>query len=138
MEISCFKIMVPNVETWIKLINKNPWLLLQDVIGDGKTWPAFIRAAFWDKDFDDHNRMIIVNFAIVNGVGEDFLHEVLTFTLRHHYTKDRRQRVAGHFKYYSDPQMGEDHKSRAYSFELYHRRLLTLSAEFHVKPCRRL
>ncbi|CAK1553201.1 unnamed protein product [Leptosia nina] len=117
--------MVSNVDTWIKLINKNPWLLLQDAIGDCKTWPAFIRAAFWD------NRMIIVNFAIVNGLREEFLHEVLTFTLRHHYTNDRRQRVAGRFKYYNDLQTGEERKSRAYSFDLYHRRLLTLHKQ-HV------
>src|SRR5436190_4384153 len=58
-------------------IHNNPWLSVQDVVGDAKTWPKFIRAMFWDRNFNDHHRMIIVNFAFVNHISEEFLHDVL-------------------------------------------------------------
>ncbi|KAL0100591.1 hypothetical protein PUN28_019734 [Cardiocondyla obscurior] len=33
---------------------------------------------FWNQNLRDHNRIILVNFAYINAISEDFLHEVLT------------------------------------------------------------
>lgn len=112
---------------------KNPWLLLQDVKGDAVAWPRFIRETFWNRRLNDHNRMILVNFAVVNGVREEFLHEVLRFTQGNSYTRDRRQRITQRFRYFEDPTMGGERRSRAYSFDLLHRRLLTLAGDFYKK-----
>ena len=66
----------------IEQMNNNPWFALQDVVGNANTWPKFIRKMFWEKHFKDHNRMIIVNFAYLNAISEEFLHDILTFTLK--------------------------------------------------------
>jgi len=42
----------------IEKINNNPWLAVQDVVGNANTWPKFIRKMFWDKKLTDYNRMI--------------------------------------------------------------------------------
>lgn len=68
----------------LKQINNNPWLTVQDVIGNANTWPKFIRKMFSDKNFKDHNRMIIVNFVYINAISEEFLHDILAFTLKMH------------------------------------------------------
>ena len=73
----------------VQQLNNNPWLAIQDIIGNANTWPKFIRQMFWDKNFTDHNRMIIVNFAFINGVSEEFLHDVLAFTLKNAYTAEK-------------------------------------------------
>jgi len=83
----------------IEQINKNPWLAAQDVVGDAKTWPQFIRKMFWDKNLKDHNRMIIVNFSIVNHISEEFLHDILSFTLKRAYTRERKQNITDRFRY---------------------------------------
>src|SRR5436190_24282927 len=70
-------------------INNNPWLGVQDVVGDAKTWPKFIRNMFWDRNFNDHHRMILVNFVYLNHISEDFLHEILAFILQNAYTDER-------------------------------------------------
>ena len=75
----------------IDQINKNPWFAAQDVVGDAKTWPKFIRK--------DHNRIIIVNFAYLNAISEDFLHDILTFTLKEAYTNERKRNVKDRFRY---------------------------------------
>ncbi|XP_011859690.1 PREDICTED: uncharacterized protein LOC105557132 [Vollenhovia emeryi] len=98
-------------------INKNPWLSIQDVVGDAKTWPQFIRTMFWDRNFVDHNRMVVVNFAI--HVSEPFLHEVLEFTLKTAYTPDRRRQITDRFRYYNHEELGEMRRSRAYSYNVH-------------------
>ena len=95
----------------------NPWLLLQMMIGDADTWPQFIRAAFWETWFNDHNRMVVVNFAYKNGVCELLLHDVLNFTLKDNYTRQRRANVAYRYSYFDDPIHGAERRSRAYSFD---------------------
>ncbi|KAL0130412.1 hypothetical protein PUN28_002234 [Cardiocondyla obscurior] len=77
----------------VEQLNKNPWLAVQDVIGDARTWPKFIREIFWNKNFKNHNRMIVVNFAYLNAISEDFLHDILKFTLKSAYTNERRRNV---------------------------------------------
>jgi hypothetical protein len=96
---------------------RNPWLLLQMMIGEADAWPQFIRKAFWEPWFNDHNRMVVVTFAYMNGVSETFLHEVLTFTLKHNYTRARRTNVAYRYSYFDDPLHGAERRSRAYSFD---------------------
>lgn len=108
-----------SVETIAVLRRKmnNPWLFLQMMIGEADTWPQFITKAFWEANFKDHNRMIVVNFAYKNGVSEVLLHEVLNFTLKHNYTRERRRNVAYRYTYFDDPIHGAERRSRAYSFD---------------------
>lgn len=95
----------------------NPWLFLQMMIGEANSWPHFIAKAFWDGSFNDHNRMVVVNFAYRNGVSEELLHDVLSFTLKRNYTRDRRANVAYRYAYFDDPMQGAERRSRAYSFD---------------------
>jgi len=71
---------------------------MSDVVGDAKTWPK-IRKMFWDKNLKDYNRMIIVNFVILNHISEDFLHDILTFTLKNAYTEERKRNIKDKFRY---------------------------------------
>lgn len=93
------RVQINTMSYTIEQINNNPWLAVQDVVGDAKTWPKFIRQMFWDKNFKHHNRMIIVNFAYLNAITEDFLHDILTFTLKEGYTSDRKLNVKYRFRY---------------------------------------
>lgn len=54
---------------------------------------------FWDRNFKDHNRMMVVNFAFLNHISEDFLHDVLTFTLKNAYTVKRKRHIKDRFRY---------------------------------------
>ena len=86
----------------VEQIHKNPWLGVQDLVGNANTWPKFIRKTFWDRNFKDHNRMIIVNFAYLNAISEEFLHEILSFTLKEAYTTDRKRQVKSRYAYLND------------------------------------
>lgn len=83
----------------IEQILANPWLGIQDIVGDAKKWPKFIRSTFWDRNSTDHKRMLIVNFAYVNGISPEFLHDVLAFTLKRVYTNVRRREIQDRFTY---------------------------------------
>ena len=83
----------------VKQINNNPWLAVQDVVGDANWWPKFIRKMFWNRNLNDHNRMILVNFAYINAISEDFLHNILSFTLKEAYTSTRRREIKDRFSY---------------------------------------
>jgi len=43
--------------------------------------------------------MIIVNFAILNHISEDFLHDILTFTLKNAYTEEWKRNIKDKFRY---------------------------------------
>lgn len=43
--------------------------------------------------------MILVNFAYLNAISEDFLHDILTFTLKEAYTAIRRRNIKDRFSY---------------------------------------
>ena len=75
--------------------DRNPWLDFVDVVGNLSTWPKFIRAAFWSgANFNDHQRMLVVNFAILNGVHLDVLLNTLDFTIgKHIHRRNRRYQV---------------------------------------------
>lgn len=63
-------------------LDRNPWIVVQDIIGTANKWPTFIREAFWSgTNFNDHQRMIVVNFAVLNGLHLDYLMNCLEFTL---------------------------------------------------------
>lgn len=83
----------------VEQLNNNPWLAVQDVVGDAKLWPKFIRKMFWDRNLKDHNRMILVNFSFLNAISEYFLHDILSFTLKGSYTKTRRREIKDRFAY---------------------------------------
>jgi hypothetical protein len=111
---------------------QNPWLFLQMLIGEAEGWPTFIREAFWHSWFNDHNRMIVVNFAYKNGVCESLLHEVLSFTLKDNYTRTRRANVAYRYSYFDDPEHGAERRSRAYSFDTTMKAVMYLDGR--IKP----
>ena len=71
---------------------------MQDVVGDTNLW-LFIRKMFWNRNLNDHNRMILVNFACINAISEDFLHNILSFTLKEAYTSTRRREIKDRFFY---------------------------------------
>ena len=79
-------------------MNENPWLAVQDVVGNANTWPKFIRKMFWDRNLTDHNRMILVNFAYLNAISEAFLHDILAFTLKEAYTNERKRNIKDRFE----------------------------------------
>lgn len=54
---------------------------------------------FWNRNLTDHNRMILVNFVYLNAISEDFLHEILTFTLGRAYTNAGKRAIKDRFTY---------------------------------------
>lgn len=96
---------------------ENPWIFLQMMIGEADTWPQFIRSSFWEIKFNDHNWMVVVNFAYKNGVCESLLHDVLKFTLKRNYTRARQANVAYRYVYFDDIFHGTERRSRAYSYD---------------------
>lgn len=43
--------------------------------------------------------MIFVNFVYLNAMSEEFLHDILSFTLREAYTKIRKREIQDRFAY---------------------------------------
>jgi len=107
-------------------ILNNPWLSLQDLIGDAKSWPQYIRQMFWDKSFTDLKRLKIT-FSYQNGVSEKVLHTVLSFTIKEAYSKERRRNISARYAYFNDPREGFERRERTYALDLIHKRVLTLN-----------
>ena len=111
----------------------NPWLWLQLMIGEADEWPQFIRKAFWDPNFNDHNRMIVTNFAYKNGVCESLLHDVLTLTLGKNYTRQRKANVQYRYSYFDHPIHGKQRRQQAYSFDTTMRKVMYLDGTIKNK-----
>lgn len=106
-------------------LERNPWIAFQDLVGPATSWPSFIRKAFWSgKDFDDHTRMVVVNFAYLNGVPLDQLQAVLSFTLgRHLHANSRWYQVQARYNYLRND---KENRARAYSYHVFSRQILNL------------
>lgn len=83
----------------VEQLNNHLWLAVQYVVCKADTWPKFIRKMIWNRNLTDHNRMILVNFAYLNAISEDFLHDILSFTLKEAYTKTRKREIKDMFSY---------------------------------------
>lgn len=96
---------------------KNPWIAFQDIVGNARTWPSFIKQAFWSgRDFDDRKRMIVVNFAYLNDVSLEDLEFVLSFTLgRQLYANSRWYQVQARYNYLKN---NRENRARAYSYHV--------------------
>ena len=82
---------------------------------------------FWDKDFTYTKRLKVAAFRYQNGASEDVLHDVLPFTLKDHYTKERRREISARYRYWNDPSSGYKRRERVYALDLHHKRVLTLN-----------
>lgn len=60
-------------------IARNPWLLLQDLVGDSRVWPVVLRKMFWEADLNYSIRLKLVTFCFQNGSPL----EVFVAALRH-------------------------------------------------------
>ena len=111
----------------VEQIQKNPWLLLQDLIGKADRWPLYIRRMFWDKDLTDVKRLKLVSFCYQNGVSEYVLHSVLERTIKESYTADRRRQIKAKYKYFDDPIEGYNRREKAYALDLIKNKVLTFN-----------
>jgi len=111
----------------VEQIKKNPWLLLQNLTGPASTWPQNLRAMFWDKDFTYMKRLKVAAFCYQNWDSEDVLHDVLSFTLKDHHTKERRREISARYRYWNNPSSGYERTERAHALDLDHKRVLTLN-----------
>jgi len=110
----------------IEQIQKNPWLLLQDLIGKADRWPLYIRRMFWDEDLTDVKRLELVCSCYQNGVSEYVLHSVLERIIKESYTAGRRRQIKGKCKYFNDPIEGYNRREKAYALDLIKNEVLTL------------
>lgn len=77
-------------------LDRNPWIIFRDIVGETHSWPSFIREAFWSgPHFNDHQRMLVVNFAVLNGVQLQILLDTLSFTLGVHFLRNNRRYQVG-------------------------------------------
>ena len=44
------------------------WVLIQDLIGDASTWPAWMRSLFWTTELHYTDRMKVAAFGYNNGL----------------------------------------------------------------------
>lgn len=118
--------------------------MLHSLADDPSVIPIFIRNAFHQTDFSDHNRMLVVHFAVLNGVHFDTLDSALSYNLgENYYIRNRRQQVMTRFKSFFDhgrtandinpsfeprPE-SEAYKRRnyAYSYSVLHKTIMTLN-----------
>lgn len=101
-------------------LERNPWMVFRDVVGEAHRWPTFIREAFWSgRHFNDHQRMLVVNFAVLNGVHIDVLLETLQFTLgRHLNSNNRRYQVVARYNALTQGTQAWDNRQRVWSYHV--------------------
>lgn len=106
---------------------RNPWEVLVDVIGPNN-WPNFIWDAFNNKNFNNHNRMIAVNFAVLNGVAWDTFDRAMFHTLGQHYLiKGRRFNCQARYAALTTDAAAEFNRSRVYSYNVRERQMENLN-----------
>ena len=118
----------------------DPWFHFCDLVGPIERWPFFIRRVFDDgRNFDDHNRMLVVNFAVLNGVPWEALDRALAHRFGEWYTVANRQnQCLNRYRYFfnADGSWNVSTRSAAYSYSVRHRGMRTLMDEPYVKKKR--
>lgn len=101
-------------------LERNPWMVFRDIVGEANRWPTFIREAYWSgQHFNDHQRMLVVNFAVLNGVHLDVLLETLQFTLgRHFNSNNRRYQVIARYNALTQGRQAWDNRQRVWSYHV--------------------
>lgn len=109
-------------------LERNPWIAFQDIVGNANTWPTFIRQAFWSgKNFDDRQRMIVVNFSHLNGASLNDLMSVLSFTIGRHLDRNSRwYQVQARYNYLNSDR---ENCRRAFSYHVQSKQILNLLFE---------
>ena len=102
----------------------NAWVMIQDIIGDAGTWPAWIRSLFWTSELHYTDRMKIAAFGYNNGLTPKALSDF--FVLRKLNVK-RIGEMLSLYDYWSDKTEGVSRRARYRSFDLIHRRMTTLN-----------
>lgn len=97
--------------------DKNPWIILQNFIGNADTWPIFLRAAFWSgENFDHRQRILVANFAYLNDVPLPVLMDALAFTIGRYFNQRARwYQVTARYNYLRSHY---NHRQRAYSYHV--------------------
>lgn len=131
-------------------LSMTPWETYLDIAGGSAArMPWFIREAFWNTDFNDRHRMLVILFTILNGVPFEILDRCLYYTLGFDdYRKEgRANNIRARYKYYfnvnrkaedinpnDEPQKGSDayrRRALAWSYNMREGRVMTLLNE----PC---
>lgn len=103
---------------------QHSWFLIQDLIGDAATWPAWIRSLFWETQLHYTDRMKIAAFGYNNGLCPDALS---SFFRARKVDAKRIEEMVALYKYWNDPIEGVQRRARYRSFDLIHRRMTSLN-----------
>lgn len=114
---------------------QDPWFTFCDVVAPIEHWPFFIRKILQVQvHFGNHERMVAVNFAVLNGVAWQTLDKALSARLGSEYFQRNRQhqcfsRYASFFT--ANGNWNVARRASSYSYSVRHRQMRTLMDE----PC---
>ena len=115
----------------------NPWFHFCDLVGPIERWPFFLRRLFDDgPNFDNHNRMLAVNFAVLNGVPWEALDRALAHRFGNWYVvRNRQAQCLSRYQdfFNKDGSWNVRTRSASYSYSVRHRQMRTLMDEPYVK-----
>lgn len=97
------------------------WTEFVDVVGFMYYWPRFIYDAFNKAKFNNHARMIVVHFAVLNSTSWETLDNALMASLGENYfVKDRREQVYKRYISFFEgsPEMIAYRRSKSYSYSV--------------------
>ena len=124
---------VPSAQDFVT----DPWFHFCDLVGPMELWPFFMRRVFDDgPNFDNHSRMLVVNFAVLNGAPWEALDRALAYRFGDCYTvKNRQNQCLERYRYFfnADGSWHVSRRSAAYSYSVRHKEMRTLMDEKYVK-----
>lgn len=114
-------------DLYLRLLNNNPWLRIQEVIGLAATWPSYVRKSFWCGTLGYNSRLIIATFSYGNGLNIDILCD---FLQRHNpaWTLAKERKIRDLYELWDD---SEINRARRSYFDLNRRRVLDLNGEVY-------
>ena len=73
---------LPTNPNQLRIKRRQTWLVIQDILGSHRKWPANIRMIFWRKQIPHFSRILLASFVFVNGLNVDILIEFLLLVNR--------------------------------------------------------
>lgn len=110
----------------------NPWLEVQDLIGDKDLWPYYVRDCLWRSELNYRSRVVIASFFYQNGVSIEFVLEVIKFCNKN-WNNNKLIKISQLYNYWNDEWLGERRRSTYFAYDINLRRSLNLNGYQRVQ-----
>lgn len=109
------------------------WAKLVEAIGStDQEWPVFIKDAFKNSNFNNHRRMLVTHFTVLNNASWEVVDGALMSQLGDHYfVNERRRQIYSRYHSFhtTDRVCSIPNKTRAYSYHIRTKKVMYLDGK---------